>query len=258
MPRLKMFFLLVTNLFVCIILAGCEGKAETLRELSYDVSKKTDNEICIKENGFFTPYLVLTEDYEGCVLLLRKYLLDDTRPFKKNDSHSWSYHDFGAYYEESSIDSFLNKEFIGAIDSKVKESIVLSHVVISSKSNFGTPKRDTHTIPRKIFLLSLTELTGKARGTSAPEGSYLRYFKDDYRRRFASFSNGEACPYWTRQPEFFVSYSVFTMGTRGYSSGGADIGSGVRPAFCLPPSVPVVLSDEAVEGKSVYIMKEEE
>ncbi|WP_314065676.1 DUF6273 domain-containing protein [uncultured Vagococcus sp.] len=248
--------LVIAMLFVCIILAGCKGKAETLRELSYDVSKKTDNEIYIKENGMYSPYLVLTEDYEGGVLLLRKYLLDDTRPFKKNDSHLWSSHDFGAYYEESSIDSFLNTEFIETIEVKVKASILISDVVISSKSNFGTPNLDTLTIPREIFLLSLTELTGKNDGSSGPEGKYLTYFKDDYTRRFASFSNGEACPYWTRQPEIWDTYNVFTMGTRSVSAGAADVESGVRPAFCLPPSTPVVISDEAVEGKSVYIIKE--
>ena len=66
--RAALFFLLLA---IMLTISNC-GKEDnlTIAKIAYDNSK--DNPIVyINENGAYVPYLVLTSDYNGNVLLLR-------------------------------------------------------------------------------------------------------------------------------------------------------------------------------------------
>ncbi|MDR3121277.1 MAG: DUF6273 domain-containing protein [Clostridiales bacterium] len=256
------------KLFICILpliwivgISGCniaecsEGKTYTLRELAYDVNSKQGYIVYIDENGFYTPYLVLSSDYNGNVLLLRDKLLEKTMPFNENESHMWASYEYGGYYENSSIDTYLNADFFDSMGQYVQDAIVSSEIVITDKASLGVTGNSTTTISRKVFLLSLVELNAAKTDASVSEGKVLKYFADDYNRRRATLPNGDECAYWTRTPETWETYTIFTIGKNGVGSGSADINSGVRPAFCLKETTSIVQRTDIVEGQTVYAIK---
>lgn len=228
---------------------------ETISQLAYNVNTHQDCLVYIEEGNTFEPYLVLTSDYGGNTLLLRKNLLDDTMPFNKNESHMWAGYEYGGYYEDSSIDNYLNAEFINTLSSSVKDAMVSSNVIITDKSSLGITGSEKTIILRKVFLLSLKELNGADSEASVPEGNVLRYFADDYSRRIACLPDGDECAYWTRTPETWETYSVFTIGSRGIGSGSADIDSGVRPAFCLDSYTPIIQRTDLMSGQTIYVIE---
>jgi hypothetical protein len=226
-----------------------------LKELAYDVAPQLGYTVYIDENGTYAPYLILTADYGGNVLLLREKLLKDTMPFNENDRHMWASYEYGGYYEDSSVDDYLNTEFLDLLGQSTKDSIVSSEITITDKVSLGVTGNTTTSISRKVFLLSLVELNGANSYASVVEGKVLKFFKDDYNRRRAFFSNGNAGVYWTRTPETWETYTVFTIGENGVGSGSADIDNGVRPAFCLEKSAEIVPRTDIVDGQTVYVIK---
>jgi hypothetical protein len=238
------------------MIAGCgiltNKKPATIRDVAYD-RNKLEYTIYISEEGAFVPYLVVTSNYGDHALLLREHLLEETMPYKENERHMWARYENGAYYANSSIDSFLNNIFPDRFTQALRDSIVDSQIIITDVSSLGITGEKAIVITRKIFLLSLKELYSTDLSTAVKEGETLAYFDDDYRRRVAAFANGQVSPYWTRTPETWETYTVFTMGI-GIEISGADENSGVRPAFCLDKSTPIQQSDDIVEGQTVYIL----
>lgn len=260
----KLFCIFYSILITCsFLLGGCSkmplqmGKEnkKTIGSIAYDTNSKEECLVYIKENEVFEPYIVISSNYDGNVLLLRKYLLADTMPFNENESHMWASHEYGGYYEDSSIDKYLNTEFLNTLDQSMKDSIVNSNVVITDKSSLGVTGNETTTIYRKVFLLSLKELNGSKSNASVSEGNILKYFKDDYSRRVANLPNGEECAYWTRTPETWETYTVFTIGKKGTGSGSADVASGVRPAFCMKITTALKQRTDIVSGQTVYVIE---
>ena len=95
----------------------------TVKEIAFDnilsiINKLDGYTVYLKEKGGYEPYLVLSKNYNGYgnVLLLRKYLLDEERIF--NEEKRW-----GAYYEDSKIDSYLNTEFKQTLSPLVQNSL---------------------------------------------------------------------------------------------------------------------------------------
>ncbi len=250
---------MVMTFVACFILLGGCGQIkkpkDTISEIAYNVSKNEDCLVYIEEGNTFEPYLVLTSDYGGNTLLLRKNLLEDTMPYNKNERHMWASHEYGGYYEDSTIDNFLNTEFLEILSSPVKEAMVSSDIIITDKSSLGISGSEKSIISRKVFLLSLKELNGAYLYASIPEENVLRFFEDDYNRRVAYLPNGDGCAYWTRTPETWETYTVFTIGRQGTGVGSADIDSGVRPAFCLDGSTPIVQRTDIISGQTVYVIK---
>ncbi len=95
----------IIALFLCfmLFLVGCKASQplptpppptpppppKVLSDLAYDVNEAFGYTVYIEENGKPTPYLVLTNNYGGNVLLLRQRLLDDLV----------KYNDDGFYYD---------------------------------------------------------------------------------------------------------------------------------------------------------------
>jgi hypothetical protein len=224
-----------------------------IQDIAYD-KNRTDYTIYIEEQGVFVPYFVIASDYGGSTLILREYVLETTMPYRENDKHMWAGYENAAYYEDSSIDSFLNSEFINYLAPSLQDALVGMQIPITAKSSLGVMGDETVSISRKVFLLSLKELNGPETRAAAQEGETIRFFADDDTRRVAFFENGTACPYWTRTPETWETYTVCTIGADGLGVGAADIESGVRPAFCLSKDTPVRKSDGIVDGQLVFVL----
>jgi len=231
----------------------------TIADIAYDRwarSRNTGFRVFIVENGMYVPYLVLTADYGGNVLLLREHLLDETRPFQPSPhGHGlWGAHDFGSYYPVSHIDNFLNTEFKDTLGEATIVAMVASDIVVTHKNSIGVTGRDSYVITRYVFLLSLRELGFRDLSTSVPEGERLRFFRGYHVGRVASFSDGREMPYWTRTSNNWTSYNVFTIGVRSIGSGTADVLSGVRPAFSLARSTPITTRTDIISGQTVFVL----
>jgi hypothetical protein len=260
----KKILICLLSLVCLACLGGCDILAQqftdvpasVVSELAYDVNPRSDYTVYIEEDGAYAPYLVLTDDYGGNVLLLREHLLEKTMPYKQNDKVGWSRGDYAAYYPDSSIDDYLNTGFYDALGKSVQNAIVNSEIVITDKASWGSGDRISRTISRKVFLLSLFELTGYKSYVSVSEGKELKYFADDYKRRNVTLPDDDHCPYWTRTPEIWETYNVIAIGSEGIiGTGGADAENGVRPAFCLKKTTEVVQRTDIVDGQTVYTIK---
>jgi hypothetical protein len=228
-------------------------------ELAYDARSGLDHVIYIEEDGAYAPYLVLTADYGGNVLLLREKLMADTMPFNRTGKYAWASYAYDGYYEGSSVDDYLNTDFIGSLGPSAREAIASSERVITDKASMSSTVSKTLTISRKVFLLSLRELDGPKLSTSVPEGRTLKYFADDHERRHATLPDGEPCPYWTRTPSTWGTRIVYGISAKEMGAeigiGGTGIDSGVRPAFCLKKATEVTRRTDIVDGQTVYAIK---
>ena len=243
-----------------LLLGGCsqmslhtdKERNLTINDIAYDVNKNLGYTIYLSENEILIPYLVLTNDYDGNVLLVRKHLLDEPKPYN-SQSHVPS------YYGESQIDSFLNDVFFNSLDNSIKEKIINSAVIITDIESIGFVGTDTCSIQRKIFLLSYTETAQEESSVNAVEGTPLRFFKDNIDAVRSTSSSGEYKSWWLRTPNTAYINTVYGISPDGYvgvcSVGGAEgtYDNGVRPAFCLPKGT--VIHQGYVNGKEVYIIQ---
>ncbi|MDE7269069.1 MAG: hypothetical protein K2N81_01180 [Acetatifactor sp.] len=240
----------------------------TLEKIAYDRSKKNPV-VYIKENDEYVPYIVLTSDYDGNVLLLRENVLPEEMQYQPSPhgeamgalSAPWAWYDYGSYYEESSIDEFLNTEFPKVFSDAVQTAIVDTTIEVTDMASYDEEQwaEATHTIERKVFLLSAVELGVKfgVGYTMAEEGRPLKYFKNaDNSVKKAYKADGKAWPYWTRTPHIWETCEVTAIGVDYETiTATADSRLGVRPAFCLGKDTVVQKSDSGIEGKSVYILE---
>ena len=243
-----------------LLASGC-GKSEKmiLKNLAYDEGAK-EARVYIKENEVFVPYLVITSDYSGDenVLLLREYVLPELRQYEEHGEF-WAQDEYGSYYENSSIDEFLNTDFLSSLSNEVKENIVDSEIEVTDKESYTEWNYKTHEINRKIFLLSAVELgiEGVDGLTTAKEGMPLDYFYEaEYVTKVAAMEQGTSCPYWTRTPQLWEKCTVVMVGVEAVGSSTADICAGVRPVFCLSGQTKVKESSEVIEGECVYIIEQ--
>jgi hypothetical protein len=240
------------------------NKQLTIKDIAYDnllsvVNKFEGYTVYLKENGEYEPYLVLSKNYngDGEVLLLRQYLLDEPRIYNTDEG-------YGAYYENSKIDRFLNKRFLKTLESNVQTKIVTSNLEITDEFSIGSVGDETITIPRKAFLLSHTEMAAGKSALAPEEGKKLLYFVG-FHSYIATTKAGEAEPYWLRTPYTEYGITVWGVKSSGYlgNSPLLDTGNeklykmGVRPAFCLAKDTKLERKEGIVKGKKVFIIKEE-
>lgn len=254
------WILVIFSIICLLLLVSCKQipllsakeRSYTINDLAYDINKSLGYTVYLSENEQFVPYLVLTNNYDGNVLLLRKHLLDEMKPYNRLT-------DAPSYYKESEIDKFLNTEFYGILSDKVRDTIVNSTVIITDIESIGRAGTDTQNIQRNVFLLSYTETAQEESLVNAVEGSFLKYFKDDSNAVRAMTLSGEYQSWWLRTPNtayFNTVYGISQDGYVGVSSVGGTEGiydNGVRPAFCLPKDTVVYKGD--VNGDEVFIIQ---
>ena len=158
-----LLFFIIANI---ILVMGCESVEKdsenvTISDIAYDnqVSsgifskigsgnnkiEENDYTVYIEENDEFVPYLVLTSDYNGNTMLLRKYVLEEERPYNEDSQE--------VFYENSLVDKFLNNEYIKTLSDYVQDNIVNTQVLVTSTytSEIGNRELETYKIERKAF-----------------------------------------------------------------------------------------------------------
>lgn len=237
---MRYFIIFATALLLltsCIDLSSektSHDEPQILEDIAYDVDASHGYTVYIKENEEYVPYLVLTNDYGGNCLLLRKYVLSESKRYNTvyNDDPEY----IAAYYEDSEVDVFLNTEYLTSIVS-YDSLLIESNVEIAAKNNFPICGSETTYIKRKIFLLSLCEVTGH-QSEGIREGERLEYFQDKY-RAIATTVDGMPTTWWVRTPSTRGTTLVHSIGKKGQviiggimTIAGETVG-GIRPAFCL-------------------------
>ena len=219
-----------------------------------DLCGASDNEIYIEESDRYVPYLVVSDDYNGAALLLRKAILPEAMQF--NDGYVY-YNSAGpiALYETSSIDKYLNSEFIDSLtDPSLRIEDTDIWVAITEPSSTGTIDTKTHTITRKVFLLSITELGYNDDYAAGHEGEPLPYFKE-ISSRIAYDEDGRPANWWTRSPDTYHRVVVYAIGYDALlGGGGAYYPNGIRPAFTVDKDTRVKRDSNIIDGKTVFVL----
>lgn len=243
--------------FIVLSLIGC-GTRET-KTLKALAKKSQVQKVYIEEQREYVPYLVLSDNYDGNVLLLREQVLPELMQYKEH-SPLWGQGEYGSYYEQSSVDAYLNQEFLERLAEPVRDCIADTSIEVTDLTAYDEWNYATHTVERKIFLLSTVEMGVKGLDgyTTTVEGEPISYFANkEMVVKIAYDSEGNVCPYWTRTPALCEGCMVMVIGNKvGFLP--ADQSYGVRPAFCMPSDTAVYQSDKFIEGESVYIVGQDE
>jgi uncharacterized repeat protein (TIGR02543 family) len=228
--------------------AGVKNPA-TIGEIAYDYGNKNrDYTVFIEENGIPTAYLVLTDNYNdtGMTLLLRQELLPEEIAFNNKDTTLSD-----TVYEDSVVDEYLSKDFINAYSKEMQDTILESTITVTAVSSMlaSASKKTTYDIKRKLFLLAHSEI-GMREGYARFEGKYLYYFSSYERLR--AYKKGQVTWWLLRTSK--SDGNAWAVTDSGTCASAYNYPSGVRPAFCLNPAVPVTRSADVVPGEEVYVI----
>lgn len=252
---------LQSKLVVCIfilfslLLTACKDKEskyksdDKLGYLAYDEYQDDENLIYLEEKDGYQPYIVLTNNYDGKTLLLRKYLLNDF--IRMNEYY--------AKYEGCEMDTYLKNDFFDILSNEVQQKIEETEIVVTHQAWQG--KNDngkTYLIKRKVFLLSCAELGFTTKYVVQKEGKKLKYFKKD-ENWFAYLENDNTrgYPWWLRTNDTMSeSCFWFVAGSEAIVSriNSFDTNA-VRPAFCLNSDLEIEKTEKVIDGQSVYALK---
>ena len=253
--KIKKFLLgcaLVLTAFTALTACGGTGNAKTIKDLAYNKTKQ-EQSVYINEDGAYVPYIVVTDDYKGNTLLLRKNV-DYTYRYNKAGIK------YASYYGDSDVDKYLDTNIYQKYEGPVKANIVNTEVEIETKNAIETHEEETETISRKVFLLSMYELGGETVYVAAEEGDKLDYFKND-KSRIAYDSAGTAKQYFTRSAAYQERNNIFGVDTEGVLGMGGISGmngayeGGLRPAFCMKSDTAIETRSDIIDGQDVYVIK---
>ena len=133
-------------------------------------------------------------------------------------------------WEESSLRAWLNEKFINrAFSDEEKGKINITEIVNQDNPKYGS--EDGRNTSDKIFLLSLSEVSGKK------DGKKYGFLNDDTRRCYTnSFSNMQAASWWLRSSGDNNGAAIDVDAIWGWIVGYGNLISdtgGVRPALHL-------------------------
>jgi hypothetical protein len=221
------------------------------------------------EDGPYEPYLVLEGDYDGGVLLLRYFLLDETMEYRrKGVSKPDKTPGVGiSYYPDSDIDDYLCDTFLPSLAPDLQERVLETSILVADVENYTKNgeggkirERTVEAIQSKIFLLSATEMNVRVGLIAGLEGEYLRYFERQ-NNYSATFRDGKVESYWLRSAVLGQNDGAWYIGQallngRWFAGGGPEMGPHVhyalRPAFCLAPDTAITRAE--VDGAERYVL----
>ena len=235
---IPLLFVTVTTGFVIVIWSPPNAKVS---DIAYDSKNGTNCRVYIKEkenDTKYTPFLVLTSNYNDTCLLIREHLLDDLQEYNKSS-------EYGSYYKDSEIDKYLNKNYFNSLSKRLQEVIITTDLEIATKNAIDTHKKENEVIKRKIFLLSATEVNSSLTSMTVKEGKELLYFKN-IDNRIRTYENGETDTWLLRSSALCGSNGIITIiynGGEGVAElNGVDgpITLSVFPVFCIDKNTPIV------------------
>lgn len=213
-------------------------------DLAYDKAG-TVNSVYVLEDGQYTPFLVLTDDYNGNTLLLRSAVLNENRRISG----------YSAYYADSEIDRYLNEAYLKSL-TEISPYITASRVEITGKDSLGASELDTEMIERRVFLLSCSEIGIGDSVCIAREGKSLLFFRDERNRK--AYADEKASSWWLRTPNTSFLSCTYVIGDNnklGFTNSFDP--NGIRPAVCVNGETRIELRGGIVPDKMVYVFAAE-
>lgn len=224
MNKIRKYFILLSIILIFLLLHF--KHYTTIGQMAFNRSFK-NNVIYIEEKSKqgegYTPYYVVDNNYNGKTLLLRKEILKDYKQMNGKNN------DYTANYDGCDIDIFLNEDFYNNIDLNDRNKIIESTIVVTDEKYLYTWKFDSKEIKRKVFLLSLYEVTSSYRkyNVYTNEGKHLLFFLNPFHRKLND-SWRLRTPHTGYGTQFF-----YTDGGYAFYFCEGSTKRGIRPAFCL-------------------------
>lgn len=242
--------LLILSILLLMFLATCNTRncqrgeqGLKLEDIAYGNPCHYTNAVYITENEQYTPYLVFPSDYNGNLLLIRSEITEESIIYEDTNIFNTE----GNYYPNSNVDRYLNEIFVTRFTSALQSIIPTSNIEVATLAtiNRDVYARKTEFIPRKIFLLSATEL-GVKNGMAAKEGSEIKGLNQ--------FSPVEAKSYWLRTAYLWDdvhawSYSAEYTGQEPVSSP-----LPLRPAFALSPELTILERNDIIQDTQTFVL----
>lgn len=229
-----------------LLLPSCFGKkpVRVISDLAYGKRSSAEPVVYIPEGDQYVPFLVLTDDYGGNTLLLRRDVLAGPRRINE----------YRSFYEDSEMDAYLNSEYLPAL-SEIGALIQPSELTITDGSAIGFSGDETKTIERSLFLLSCEEVRLGQSVNAGREGEALEYFTPAENR--VAYSDGAPSSWWLRTPNTYYLSCTYVVGSNNkLGSTNAFDENRVRPAFCVLSSSKIERSAEIVPEQTVYIFSQ--
>lgn len=255
---------LITVLMLMLVLSSCSKNGssqneklntipQTIKEIAYDFDNSWGNRIYLLEDGKYTPFIVLSSNYNSNCLVMREYLLEEAIAYNTAG-------EYGSYYKDSIVDQFLSDTYYSMLSDSLKDVIVDSEIMITTKNAIDTHADETEMVTRKIFLLSANEVNASLGSLTVKEGDVISYFKA-VKNRIALYETLEAGTWMLRTPALSGGNTVVGVGDDGSIGMGGINGmdglseNALRPVFCVPLETPILQSEDIIEGQSVFYIQ---
>jgi hypothetical protein len=155
---------------------------------------------------------------------------------------------FNNLYSASPIHSYLNGTFLNLLDDNIRASIRQIKIPYVSSGSRNEISSGANGLSAKAFILSCYELgwTADNNGLIPADGAKCSYFDSGIgasanEKRIARYDN-TAGIWWTRSTVVYYSKYVWNVANDGGYDSNIDTSyeEGVRPAFTLPGTFPVI------------------
>lgn len=239
---MKRIFFPLMLLFVISLLPSCRSNGKmTVSDLK--ANKSNFDPVYILEKNEYSPYIVVSNNYNGNTLLLRKEVLENSKRFNS----------YSSLYEGSEIDDYLNGEFLSRLGD-YSAIIKKTAIEVTKDSSIGCSGQETYFIERKVFLLSYYEVCSDKNSNAAKEGAHLNFFRKDENR--IALKSGQTHSWWLRTPDTYYMSCPYCVATNGkINAPNAFDFCGVRPAFCVSGNTPIVKTSIAMGEQSVFVLQ---
>lgn len=156
-------------------------------------------------------------------------------------------------YANSTIHSYLNSTFLAMFDSNIQKAIKQVKLPYRAGSGYGkTVTSGANGLSAKIFLLSSTEVNLVHGYAPTNEGACLSYFsgtaQNDADTKRVAYLSGSATQWWLRSPNCSSSggsaRALRVNSNGGWASFSCSNSFGIRPAFILPGTFPVIQNQD--------------
>ena len=182
--------------------------------------------LMLNENGSPVPFYVCKHDYESGLNGAGRTLIVRKECYEQISFSQWSTSNL---FLESTVRSFLADTWFGLLDSAIQGAA--GQTKIYCYIDIYETKRE---ITQNAFILSKSELKGGG-GDGEPLDQAVRSLLA------VAKLNGYNTHQWTRTPKEYSSTDVYVLDTAGNAyEQYCGAGNGVRPAFTLPSTFPVI------------------
>ncbi len=220
-----------------------------------ELPKKEDNIVYILESGEYVPYIAVTDDYQGQVLLLRKNVIGDLMRYTDNPLGNM-HGTVSGYYPGSATDVYMNTEFLSRFTEAMGNEMNMTQIKVASYDAIynGNFSMGYELIDRKIFSLAASEISDYGSSMYVNEGEFLKYF-DDEERTIAYKDDGAAEAYWLRSAYLWTDIQAWSVGADGEYGGALTVCEySLRPAFTVNPELEVSYINGAADGEKICVI----